>query len=180
MTMTDESAELKELKAAQEKMAARIAELERAAKPPPAPDPKNFQRYDPTANFGMPAETVREMARAVPDSMMRDIALRDGRAPTGPSAQGAIPSSQTLSNVRTGGGGSSGWRDPTPLGPSMHQRYVDAQLDAKTPRIVPSLSSDTPGCRRCKELRSPSRERRANIRSTADREDSERLRGVRA
>ena len=124
--MTDE---LTELKAAQAQMAARIAELERAAKPPPAPDPKNFQRYDPTANFGMPAETVREMARAVPDSMMRDIAMRDGRAPTGPSAQGVVPSSQPLSNVRTGGGGSSGWREPTPLGPPPGVAILDQIMD---------------------------------------------------
>jgi hypothetical protein len=127
--MTDESAELKELRAAQAQMAARIAELERAAKPPPAPDPKNFQRYDPTANFGMPAETVREMARAVPDSMMRDIAMRDGRAPTGPSAQGVVPSSQPLSNVRVGGGGTSGWRAPTPLGPPPGVAILDQIMD---------------------------------------------------
>jgi len=55
------------------------------------------------------------------------------RAPTGPSAQGAIPSSQQMSNVRGANvaGSGTGWTREIPLGPSMHQRYVDAQLDAQ-------------------------------------------------
>ena len=44
-----------------------------------------------------------DMARATPTSLLQDIALRDNRAPTGPSSQGVIPSSQQVSNVRTGG-----------------------------------------------------------------------------
>jgi hypothetical protein len=107
---------------------ARLEQLERAAKPPPEPDLKNFQRYDPTANFRMPTSVVREMVAAVPDNLIRDVALRDTRAPTGPSSQGVIPSSQQISNVRVGGGG-SGWARAAPLGPSPHQRYVDAQID---------------------------------------------------
>src|SRR6516225_9733451 len=43
-----------------------------------------------------------DMANAVPTDMIRDI-VHDNRAPTGPSAQGIIPSSQQVSNVRTGG-----------------------------------------------------------------------------
>ena len=62
--------------------------------------------------------------------MMREIALRDARAPTGPG--GAIPRSQT------GGGpaapsapvNSSGWVEPTPLGPQPGIHWVDAQLIA--------------------------------------------------
>jgi hypothetical protein len=81
--------------------------------------------------MSMPASALREMAQAIPDSMVRDIAMRDGRAPSGPSAQGVIPSSQPLSNVRVGGNNTGGWAREVPLGPSMHQRYVDAQLDAQ-------------------------------------------------
>jgi hypothetical protein len=122
--MTDELAELKK----------RVAELEAKAKPPPEmPEPKYPQRWDPTANFRMPAETVREMARVVPDAMMRDIAMRDGRAPTGPSAQGVVPSSQGLSNVRTGGGG-KGWAHEIPLGPQPGINHVDRLLDAQDAR----------------------------------------------
>jgi hypothetical protein len=126
--MTDE---LSELKAAQAQMAARITELEARTKPPaPAPDPRNFPRYDPTEGMSMPASAMREMARAVPDSMIRDIAGRDARAPTGPSAQGVVPSSQPLSNVRTGGSG-TGWQHEIPLGPQPGLRWVDEQLDAQ-------------------------------------------------
>jgi hypothetical protein len=89
-------------------------------------------RYDPTANFRMPASALREMVNAVPDSLVRDVAMRDARAPSGPSSQGVIPSSQQVSSVHPGG--SSGWVRERPLGPSMHQRYVDEQLDEQDRR----------------------------------------------
>ena len=41
------------------------------------------------------------------------------------------PSDQVVSAPR---GGGTGWVDPTPLGPSIHQRYVDAQLDHQDAR----------------------------------------------
>ena len=115
------------------KLKARVAELERAAKPAPPPKPfvdQPWTPYDPTAGMSMPRGALREMANAVPDDVVRNIAMRDNRAPTGPSSGGAIPSSQQVSNVR-GAGGGSGWAREIPLGPSMHQRYVDAQLDAQ-------------------------------------------------
>jgi len=55
----------------------------------------------------MPPSALREMVAAVPDHMIRDIAMRDGRAPTGPSSAGVVPSSQQLTGIRPGGG--SGW-----------------------------------------------------------------------
>jgi hypothetical protein len=118
---TDELAELK----------ARVADLERAAKPAPAtpafkPD-LNYRPVNPIDRLSMPPSVVREMAAAVPDSMVRGI-LRDSRAPSGPSQAGSIPSSQQVSNVR---GAGTGWAREIPLGPSPHQRYVDAQLDAQ-------------------------------------------------
>jgi hypothetical protein len=107
----------------------RVAELERAANPPPSPDPRSFQRYDPTAGMSMPVETLREMARAVPDNFIRDIAMRDARAPTGPSAQGVVSSSQQVSNVR--GGGGTGWVRETPIGPPPGVNYADRLMDAQ-------------------------------------------------
>jgi hypothetical protein len=105
MTKKDE---LTELKATQAQMAARIAELEQAKKPPVSMEiPKDFQRYDPTANFSMPPSVVREMARAVPTEMVRDVAMRDNRAPSGPSSEGVIPSSQSVGSVRVVGGGNT-------------------------------------------------------------------------
>src|SRR5262249_22552957 len=104
---------------------ARVAELERAAKPPEPFKPEPWQRFDPTANMSMPQSTMEEMAHAVPDDVMHGI-VRDNQAPKGPSSQDAIPSSQHVSNVR-----GTGWGREILIGPSMHQRYVDAQLDAQ-------------------------------------------------
>jgi len=110
MTAKDELAKLK-----------REVEELKAKLSPPKSEPfvsEPFQRYDPTAGMSMPRSTMLEMAAAVPDHMLRDIALRDTRAPTGPSAQGAIPSSQQVSNVRGGGGvpgGGTGWAHSVPL-----------------------------------------------------------------
>jgi len=86
--------------------------------------------------MSMPPSALRAMVEAVPDRVIRDIAMRDARAPQGPSSQGAIPSSQQVSNVHPGGvpGGGTGWAREIPLGPSVHQRYVDAQLDAQDAR----------------------------------------------
>jgi hypothetical protein len=122
--MTDKNAE---------KIAAlerKVAELERAAKPPEPykPDP-DWRRYDPTANMRMPDSALRAMVNAVPDNFLRDI-VRDNRAPQTPSM---IPGSQQMGNVRPAGGG-TGWVDSTPLGPSPHQRYVDQQIDAQEAR----------------------------------------------
>ena len=83
-------------------------------------------------SLATPPSVVREFA-VLDDATVKGIALRDARAPTGPSSQGAIPSSQQVSNVRGANvaGSGTGWAREIPLGPSMHQRYVDAQLDAQ-------------------------------------------------
>jgi hypothetical protein len=70
-------------------------------------------------------DDLRAMEAAAPTSVVKDIALRDARAPTGPNAQGAIPSSQQVSNVRTGGGG-SGWAHEVPLSNPPGTNWVDA------------------------------------------------------
>ena len=70
-----------------------------------------------------------DAARAVPTSLMQDI-VHDNRAPTGPSAQGIIPSSQQVSNVRTGGGSGH----VVPLGPPPGINHVDAIVEADTAR----------------------------------------------
>jgi len=111
------------------KLKREVEELKAKLAPPKPFVPEPYQQYDPTAGMCMPRSVMEEMARAVPDRVVHDIAMRDGRAPTGPSSQGAIPSSQQVSNVHPGGG--TGWARETPLGPSVHQRYVDAQLDAQ-------------------------------------------------
>jgi hypothetical protein len=69
-----------------------------------------------------------EMANAVPDHVMRDIA-RHGTIP-GPSVAGA---SGTVTKVSTSPGlpgTTTGWRREIPLGPQPGIRYVDQMLDA--------------------------------------------------
>jgi hypothetical protein len=69
-------------------------------------------------------QELRETEAATPTSEVRQIALRDNRAPTGPSSAGAIPGSQTLSNVR-GAGGGTGWRNEVPLSNPPGVNWVD-------------------------------------------------------
>ena len=79
-------------------------------------------------SMATPPSVVRDFA-VLDNRLVKEIALRDARAPTGPSSQGAIPSSQQLSNVHTGGGG-TGWVDPRPLSNPPGINWVDAQLIA--------------------------------------------------
>jgi hypothetical protein len=109
---------------------ARIEELERTSKPPaPFTDPDWQPPINPIDRLSMPRSTMREMASAIPDAMVREIAMKDHRAPTGPSGQGVVPSSQQMTNVR-GAGRGLGWSEPTPLGPPPGIDLVDAQLIA--------------------------------------------------
>jgi hypothetical protein len=102
----------------------KVAELERA-NAPPAPPPDWTPPPNPIDRLSMPMSAMREMAQAIPDAMIREIALKDNRGPTGPSSAGAIPSSQTLSNVR-GAGGGTGWRTEVPLSNPPGTRMLDA------------------------------------------------------
>lgn len=72
---------------------------------------------------------LEEMERAAPTSVVRDIALRDARAPTTPCSAGAIPPSATVSRPV-----GTGWRDATPLGPPPGIGLVDALLEVDTAR----------------------------------------------
>jgi hypothetical protein len=117
---------------------ARIAELERAAKPP-EPYVDDWVVPPPAIDrVSMSPSTMLEFAQAVPDDVVRGIA-RDARAPSGPSSQGVIPSSQQMSNVRTGGGGrGTGWAREVPLSNPPGIGWVDAlcEVDAAKQRGV--------------------------------------------
>jgi hypothetical protein len=71
------------------------------------------------ARANIDPETLKDMERAAPTKMLRDIAMRDNRAPTGPSSAGIIPTSQQLSHVSAGAGlagsNTTGWRKATPI-----------------------------------------------------------------
>ena len=63
-------------------------------------------------SFFSPAD-LAAMRSAAPDDQVKAIALRDARAPTGPSSAGIVPTSQPISNVRVGGG--TGWGYVAPI-----------------------------------------------------------------
>jgi hypothetical protein len=64
----------------------------------------------------------------------REIALRDGRAPTGPSSQGVIPSTQQVSNVHVGGKSSTpGFVHEIPYGPQPGIDLIDRGVNAALP-----------------------------------------------
>ena len=119
---------------------ARVAELEAKANPKPF-TPEPYQRFDPTANISMPRSTMLDMANAVPDDVVRGI-VRDNRAPTGPSSQGVVPTSQQISNVRgpKAVGGGTGWMRETPLtnppGVAQADRLMDAQDRADRHELI--------------------------------------------
>jgi hypothetical protein len=100
----------------------KVAELERANTPPPPP-PDWTPPPNPIDRLSMDRSVMREMAKACPDSFVKDI-VGDHRAPPGPSMSG-VPSSQQLSNVR-GAGRGTGWSEPTPLSNPPGTRLIDA------------------------------------------------------
>jgi hypothetical protein len=89
------------------------------------------------ARANIDPETLKDMERAAPTNLMRDIAMRDNRAPLGPSSQGIIPTSQEVSRVSAGAGlvgSTTGWRKQTPLGPQPGINHVDRLMDAQDRR----------------------------------------------
>jgi hypothetical protein len=123
----------------------RLSDLERA-KPPPAPseaDVAKFRdemhamaekRMSHAAYFS--PEDLRAMEAASPTSAVRDE-VRASRRPQGPASQ-LPPDMRELRGrsapARLPPGGGTGVAREIPFGPSMHQRYVDAQLDAQDAR----------------------------------------------
>ena len=115
------SSELEELKK-------RVAELEKAAKPPEPFVPEPWQRRDPTEGMSMPKSAMLEMINAIPESVMQGIRA-DARKPnpvtTGSSQIKSTPSA--LSQPQRKGG----WIEPRPLEPppgvAIADRLVDAQ-----------------------------------------------------
>jgi hypothetical protein len=70
------------------------------------------------------------MRAAAPDDVCRDIAMRDARAPLGPSSAGASGQVTKVSSNAGLPGSNSGWQSQTPLGPQPHIQHVDRLMDA--------------------------------------------------
>jgi hypothetical protein len=104
---------------------AEIAKLKAAAEPKPPFKAQPFERYDPTANASMSPTMMREMAKAVGSSLVRDV-VRDGARPVGlPPAPSAMPTKSV---------GSAGWSEPRPLEPPPGIKLIDAQVDEQDRR----------------------------------------------
>ena len=122
----------------------RVEELERAAKPPEEKKPfvpmsdaewrdHMHQLAEKRMSLATPPSVVRDWA-VLDDATVKGIALRDARAPTGPSSQGVIPSTQPMSNVHTGGASSTpGYVDPRPLPPPPGIDLIDRAVNAALP-----------------------------------------------
>jgi hypothetical protein len=129
MTQKDEiaalRAEVEALKAAQPKPEPSAEERERATR---EWIDQMHQMREGRMSMATPPSVVRDWA-VLDDGLVKEIALKDARAPTSPS--GAIPRSQQV----TGGGGprpsaTPGWVDPRPLSNPPGINWVDAQLIA--------------------------------------------------
>jgi hypothetical protein len=137
---TDANKEIAELKAKVEKLEASLA-------PTPNDDAAigawrdQMRGFDEARASSMPPSVVRDWA-VIPDEVVRAVGCRDARAPQGPSSAGVIPSSQQVSNVRTGGGGrGTGWQREVPLSSPPGIAWVDAlcEVDAAKQRGVRML-----------------------------------------
>ena len=120
----DEIAALKKkveaLEAAQPKPAPRMPTTEEIA----AHQDEVHRMREGRANSWMPPNAVQEMIAAEPPGMMRDVALRDARAPTSPST---IPRTEGASNDRAPMPSSTpGYVDPRPLSNPPGTNWVDA------------------------------------------------------
>jgi hypothetical protein len=113
----------------------KVAELERANAPPSPPISDAEWRDQMHAlaerrashQYHFSREELAQFRSAVPDSEMRQIAMRDARAPQGPSSAGVIPSSQQQSNVRGNVPGmGTGWQSERQLGPQPGIDLIDA------------------------------------------------------
>jgi hypothetical protein len=137
MTNKEEIAKLKqelaELKAAVPKPQPTWEEMERSRR---EWENEMHQLREGRMAYAIHPATVRDMAGGVTEADCADL-RRASHCPSGPSPMS--PSSSPPVTARSGGGGNvsgsgSGWAREIPLGPSPHQRYVDAQLDAADAR----------------------------------------------
>ena len=122
--------EVDALKAAQPKPQKSFAELERETREWMS---QMHELREGRMRYAIHPQTVRDLAGGVTEADCADL-RRASHRPTGPSPMS--PSSPPVSPGRPANvaGSGTGWAREIPLGPSPHQRYVDAQLDAADAR----------------------------------------------
>ena len=121
---------------------ARVEELERAAKPKPEPSreeqerataewiDKMHQMREGRMSLAMPPSVVRYFADG-DDRLVKEIALRDARAPSTPAT---IPQSQQPSREEPEKSSTPGYSDPCPLRPPEGVNYADRLMDEQDRR----------------------------------------------
>jgi hypothetical protein len=98
-------------------------------------DAEHFDRIhqmrERQANSWMPPDVIREMVAAEPKGFMREVAMRDNRAPNNPGSM--IP--QQPSNARSTNvpGSGTGWAAERPLGPQPGINLIDRGVNAALP-----------------------------------------------
>jgi hypothetical protein len=84
---------------------------------------RHFEGRD-EASANIHSSTLNDMLAVAPTDVVRDI-VRDHRVVHGPSAQGIVPSSQSVTNVRGTSGRGTGWSEPTQLQNPPGVNWVD-------------------------------------------------------
>lgn len=113
------SSELEELKK-------RVAELEKAAKPPEPFVPMPMPRRDPTEGMSMDRETMREMVRATA-GVMADLRA-DARRPN-PVTQASSSTVKSTPSALPPQQRGTGWRDEIPLSSPPGVAIADKLMD---------------------------------------------------
>jgi hypothetical protein len=113
--------DLEKLKVENDALKNRLAKLEEQVNPPPR-QPSTYQPPDYTAGMSMPPEAIREMVRAIPESVMQGI--REDARKQNPVTGGPNPQPQSQPVPR-----GSAWQEPRPAEPVPGIKYVDALVD---------------------------------------------------
>jgi hypothetical protein len=90
VAMTNQTDEIAALKKEVEALKSALSGKEDKPQPKKEFKEQPYQRYDPTEGMSMPRSALEAMLSAEPRGFMKEVALRDARAPQGPSSQGAI------------------------------------------------------------------------------------------
>jgi predicted XRE-type DNA-binding protein len=126
--MTEDAlkAELAALKKRQGELEAKLAEADKPPAPQFKPEPR--ERYDPTANFGMPRSVVREMAKAIPPDLARDLRA-DALKPNPVTGTSQAQLSQDRDGGRVQIQRGTGWQEPNPLSAPPGVPIMDRLMD---------------------------------------------------
>ena len=121
--MSDESERIAVLEAQNEELRARLDALEKPkAKAEPFKPVADWQgpRFDWTANASMDASTMRALADAVPDHLVRSVVSDNMRsAPVAKPAEGPVVPSE------------GGWRKERPIEPPPGVKIIDEMMAAE-------------------------------------------------